>query len=129
MKLRTTHRPVSSTGKTSQSDLLLYSLLLIHRYFCRGEPIPENMTRPDIILASDCVYLEVAFQPLIDTLMLLTDENTEIYMSYRKRRKADKRFFQMARKKFNLTEVEDPKQSSYKKEGLRLYQLMKKVAK
>jgi hypothetical protein len=61
--------------------------------------------KPDVIIASDCVYLEIAFQPLIDTLVMLSNEKTEIYLCYKRRRKADKRFFMLARKKFTLTEV------------------------
>ncbi|KAI8072714.1 nicotinamide N-methyltransferase-like protein, partial [Gongronella butleri] len=80
----------------------------------------------DIVLASDCVYLEIAFQPLIDTLIHFTDNNaaTEIYMTYRRRRKADKRFFQLARRHFNVIDIEeDPHRATYKKEGLYLYKL------
>ncbi|KAF7721410.1 hypothetical protein EC973_004716 [Apophysomyces ossiformis] len=94
-----------------------------------GEPLPDYANYvPEVILASDCVYLEVAFQPLIDTLLMLADQNTDIYMSYRKRRKADKRFFQMARKKFNVTEIIDevPNNEHYKKQGLHLFLFKKK---
>lgn len=72
----------------------------------RGEPVPDTIQFvPDVILASDCVYLEVAFQPLLDSLAAISNKDTDIYMSYKKRRKADKRFFQMARKLFHLTEA------------------------
>ncbi|KAJ8658874.1 hypothetical protein O0I10_005256 [Lichtheimia ornata] len=92
-----------------------------------GEPISSDIPVPDVILASDCVYLEVAYQPLIDTLVALSNKDTDIYMSYRKRRRANKRFFQMARKKFHLIEVtEDPKREQYTKDGLRLYLMKKK---
>ncbi|KAG0172536.1 hypothetical protein DFQ28_010609 [Apophysomyces sp. BC1034] len=94
-----------------------------------GEPLPDDANYiPDVILASDCVYLEVAFQPLLDTLMMLADQKTDIYLSYRKRRKADKRFFQLARKKFVITEIrgDHPKQEIYGKQGLHLYLFKKK---
>lgn len=85
----------------------------------RGEPLPEYIkARPDIILASDCVYLEVAFQPLLDTLDMLADKDTDIYMSYKKRRKADKRFFQMARKRFQLIEVREKGKHPLVRSGL-----------
>lgn len=73
----------------------------------RGEEIPEEseLLDVDIILASDCVYLEVAFIPLLETLLALAKKDTVIYLAYKKRRKADKRFFQLARKKFELIEV------------------------
>ncbi|KAG2220673.1 hypothetical protein INT45_008216 [Circinella minor] len=89
--------------------------------------IPEACRAPDVILASDCVYLEIAFKPLVDTLISLANKDTDIYMSYRKRRKADKRFFTMARKYFTITEVlDDPKRSIYTKDRLKLYLMKKK---
>lgn len=33
------------------------------------------------MLGSDCVYLEIAFQPLVDTLVELSTRQTEIYVS------------------------------------------------
>ncbi|ORX44605.1 hypothetical protein DM01DRAFT_1340365 [Hesseltinella vesiculosa] len=83
----------------------------------------------DVVLASDCVYLEIAFQPLIDTLVHFTDNNplTEIYMTYRRRRKADKRFFALAKKHFALIDIQDdPKRPEYKLQGLYLYRLERK---
>jgi len=60
---------------------------------------------PDIILAADCVYFEPAFPLLVKTLSDLSDTSTEILFCYKKRRKADKRFFGMLRKKFSWKEV------------------------
>ncbi|KAI9026440.1 putative methyltransferase-domain-containing protein [Phycomyces nitens] len=93
-----------------------------------GTPLPDHiLPLPDVILASDCVYLEIAFQPLVDTLLLLSKKETVIYLSYMKRRNADKRFFQLIRKKFILKEVEDdPKRAVYSRRGLHLYLLTKK---
>ncbi|CAO3644758.1 unnamed protein product [Cunninghamella echinulata] len=91
-----------------------------------GEP---NDLKVDIVLASDCVYLEIAFQPLVDTLVTLTDNNhdVQIYLSYRKRRKADKRFFQLLKKKFNIIDViEDPERVNYSRQSLYLYKLERK---
>jgi hypothetical protein len=47
------------------------------------------------------VYLESAFAPLVQTLSDLSDEHTEILFCYQKRRKADRRFFALLRKKFS----------------------------
>ncbi|CAM0143178.1 Protein-lysine N-methyltransferase efm6 [Umbelopsis sp. WA50703] len=93
-----------------------------------GTSLPVWMNeKPDVIIASDCVYLEIAFQPLIDTLVMLSNEKTEIYLCYKRRRKADKRFFMLARKKFTLTEVlEDPNRPDYERLGIHLYLLKRK---
>ncbi|KAI8357333.1 putative methyltransferase-domain-containing protein [Choanephora cucurbitarum] len=90
----------------------------------------SSLLNADVIIASDCIYLEVAFIPLFDTLLALTtNPNTIIYLSYRKRRKADKRFFQLARKKFVFETVEDdPRHAVYSKVGLHLYVVKRKQA-
>ncbi|KAI9312864.1 nicotinamide N-methyltransferase-like protein [Dichotomocladium elegans] len=92
-----------------------------------GVPLPPDAQLPDVILASDCVYLEAAFKPLLDTLVDLSTKDTVIYMSYRKRRRADRRFFQMARKKFDLVEIlDDPKRETYYRDNLKIFLMKKK---
>ncbi|KAI9283214.1 putative methyltransferase-domain-containing protein [Sporodiniella umbellata] len=94
-----------------------------------GEKIPEEseLLTADVILASECVYLEVCFIPLIETFLALSKKDTIIYLAYRKRRKADKRFFQLARKKFEIEDVmDDPNREIYNKEGIRLFVLKRK---
>lgn len=61
----------------------------------------------DYIVASECVYHEDFFQPLMSTLMDLMPRNchTTLLMISKKRRKADKRFFVMMRKEFSIQEV------------------------
>lgn len=59
----------------------------------------------DYVIASDCIYLEAAFIPLINTLLDLSNEQTTIIISYQKRRKADKRFWNVAKKKFQIQQV------------------------
>ncbi|KAI8344119.1 putative methyltransferase-domain-containing protein [Chlamydoabsidia padenii] len=92
-----------------------------------GEPSDHIV---DIVFASDCVYLEVAFQPLVDTFITLTDNNKDIqiFITYRKRRKADKRFFLLLKKQFRIIDiVEDPERSVYSRQGLYLYRLERKL--
>ncbi|CAO1613531.1 unnamed protein product [Parajaminaea phylloscopi] len=90
-----------------------------------GEPIPEGIpAKPDVLLLADCVYLEVAFQPLVDTMRDLSDDHTEILFCYMKRRKADKRFFTLLKKHFTFDDVQDDdatRTKTYQREGLRLY--------
>ncbi|KAJ3286071.1 hypothetical protein HK104_009190 [Borealophlyctis nickersoniae] len=80
-----------------------------------GKPLSQSIKPPyDIIIASDCVYLEAAFDPLIQTLQELSDDRTEIIIASKKRRKADKKFFVKLRKYFNVKEVkDDPHYESY----------------
>jgi hypothetical protein len=74
----------------------------------------------DLILVSDCVYLEGAFQPLIETLLILTERTNPfeksavsstlssfpaIVMAYQKRRKAEKRFFGTLKKHFDIEKL------------------------
>ncbi|KAJ3095996.1 hypothetical protein HDU97_006324 [Phlyctochytrium planicorne] len=84
-----------------------------------GEPIPSSCQRCDLILASDCVYLEAAFDPLIQTLKELSGPNTEALIVSKRRRKADKRFFVKLRKHFQVEEVsDDPNYANFSKDGL-----------
>lgn len=96
-----------------------------------GEPLPEHVPhKPDVLLLADCVYLEVAFQPLIDTMRDLALPQTEILFCYMKRRKADKRFFTLLKKYFTFEDVQDDipvRIQSYQREGLFLYSLRLKA--
>ncbi|KXN87965.1 hypothetical protein AN958_07975 [Leucoagaricus sp. SymC.cos] len=91
-----------------------------------GEPIPSNIpSKPDVILAADCVYFEPAFPLLVQTLADLADTNTCILFCYKKRRKADKRFFSLLKKKFIWAEVDDPNRRIYSREAINLLRLHK----
>ncbi|KAF9495732.1 S-adenosyl-L-methionine-dependent methyltransferase [Pleurotus eryngii] len=92
-----------------------------------GLPIPESIPKPDIILAADCVYFEPAFPLLVKTLADLSDTGTEILFCYKKRRKADKRFFVLLKKVFTWTEVlDDPARSIYSRDAISLLRLVKR---
>lgn len=97
----------------------------------RGEDVAESLLNTDVVLASDCIYLEVAFIPLIETFFSLTNnQNTVVYLMYRKRRSADKRFFQMARKKFEFEDIlDDPNREKYARDGFRLFTVKRKTVK
>jgi predicted nicotinamide N-methyase len=91
----------------------------------------ETALSADIVLASDCIYLEIGFMPLIETFFALTtNPNTVIYLMYRKRRNADKRFFQMAKKKFEFIDIlDDPKRDIYTRQGFKLFIVKRKATK
>ncbi|KAJ3086125.1 hypothetical protein HK102_013493 [Quaeritorhiza haematococci] len=91
-----------------------------------GDPIashlhPSQTGVPyDLILASDCIYLEVAFEPLVQALCELCPpppspnspdsasyKPTTVLIAYKKRRKADKRFFALLKKHFDFEEIDD----------------------
>ncbi|KAI7871981.1 putative methyltransferase-domain-containing protein [Mucor mucedo] len=96
-----------------------------------GEEIDQEFLEADVILASDCIYMEEAFIPLIETFFALTtNKNAIIYLMYRKRRNADKRFFQMAKKKFEFTDImDDPNRDVYTRRGFRLFAVKRKATK
>ncbi|KIK08489.1 hypothetical protein K443DRAFT_128426 [Laccaria amethystina LaAM-08-1] len=94
-----------------------------------GSPIPPEIPRPDLILAADCVYFEPTFPLLVQTLTDLADATTEILFCYKKRRKADKRFFALLKKTFTWEEVQDDSNRSvYNREAITLLRLSKKLA-
>lgn len=92
-----------------------------------GENVPSDIPRPDMILAADCVYYEPAFPLLVKTLSELSGEKTEILFCYKKRRKADKRFFTLLKKQFNWREVnDDPNRESYARAAISLLLLTRR---
>ncbi|TFK86434.1 hypothetical protein K466DRAFT_550388 [Polyporus arcularius HHB13444] len=93
-----------------------------------GEPIPADIPRPDLILAADCVYFEPAFPLLVQTLAdLVSDRSTEVLFCYKKRRKADRRFFALLKKEFTWEEVaDDPEREVYSREAITLLHLYRK---
>ncbi|EMD41005.1 hypothetical protein CERSUDRAFT_111574 [Gelatoporia subvermispora B] len=95
-----------------------------------GEPLPSDISRPDIVLAADCVYFEPAFPLLVKTLAhLVADDSTEVLFCYKKRRKADKRFFTLLKKEFSWSEVmDDPERPNYTREAISLLRLTRRHA-
>ncbi|KAH9991469.1 putative methyltransferase-domain-containing protein, partial [Russula vinacea] len=74
-----------------------------------AKPIPELPQPPDIVLAADCIYLEATFPLLVSTLVALVPtppgRAPEVLLSYKKRRKADKRFFALLKTHFTWSSV------------------------
>ncbi|KAK1228887.1 Protein-lysine N-methyltransferase efm6 [Marasmius sp. AFHP31] len=92
-----------------------------------GTPVPANIPRPDMILAADCVYFEPAFPLLVQTLCDLVGDKTQVLFCYKKRRKADKRFFAMLKKKFIWTQVDDdPNRPIYERDSIALLRITRR---
>lgn len=94
-----------------------------------GTPLPPICAHPDVLLLADCVYLESAFAPLIQTMADLSTPDTEILFCYQKRRKADKRFFAMLKKQFTFQDVADDDEvrtKEYRRQGTQLLRIKKK---
>ncbi|KAJ5081419.1 hypothetical protein NUU61_009683 [Penicillium alfredii] len=92
-----------------------------------GEPEPENFPEPDVILAADCVYFEPAFPLLISTLKGLLGPRSVCYFCFKRRRRADLRFMKMAKKVFDIQEIDDdPDAKTYNRENIFLYTLRAK---
>ncbi|KAJ4294608.1 Protein-lysine N-methyltransferase efm6 [Kalmusia sp. IMI 367209] len=92
-----------------------------------GTPTPPGLPKhPDIILAADCVYFEPAFPLLQKTLKDLIGKETVCYFCFKKRRRADLQFMKVARKMFNVIEVDDdPDKEVYSRQSL--YKITKKA--
>ncbi|KAG9127856.1 hypothetical protein FRC07_008302 [Ceratobasidium sp. 392] len=76
-----------------------------------GEALPSDLPNTaSLVLAADCVYAEPAFPLLVSTLRDLDDKygGPEILFCYKKRRKADKRFFGLLKKHFTWAEHDLP---------------------
>jgi hypothetical protein len=87
----------------------------LSHYRARAKPLPE-LQRPDLVLAADCVYFEPAFPLLVSTLAALVppppESAPEVLFCYKKRRKADKRFFALLKKYFTWSIVRAGKSES-----------------
>lgn len=96
-----------------------------------GEPIPSQVpSKPDVIIAADCVYFEPAFPLLIATLQDLLGPDSVCYFCYKRRRRADQRFIKMAKKQFEMEEIrDDPGAAAYSKENLFMYTIRAKRSK
>ncbi|KAK0468013.1 putative methyltransferase-domain-containing protein [Desarmillaria tabescens] len=89
-----------------------------------GDPIPADIPAPDVVLAADCVYFEPVFPLLVQTLCDIYEKKPEILFCYKKRRKADKRFFAMLKKKFTWEQVmDDPDREIYNRDSVTLVRL------
>lgn len=93
-----------------------------------GEPIPNQIpSKPDVIIAADCVYFEPAFPLLITTLQDLLGPNSVCYFCYKRRRRADMRFMKMAKRAFEMEQVrDDPGADAYNRENIFLYTIRAK---
>ncbi|KAH8118521.1 putative methyltransferase-domain-containing protein [Phellopilus nigrolimitatus] len=94
-----------------------------------GASKPEGLpAHVDLVLAADCVYFEPAFPLLVATLCdLVANDDPEILFCYKKRRKADKRFFILLKKHFDWKQVDDdPDFATYSREAISLLWLTKK---
>ncbi|CUA76846.1 Phospholipase D [Rhizoctonia solani] len=94
-----------------------------------GEPLSPNLPQAiSLVIAADCVYAEPAFPLLVSTLTDLnnTYPEAEILFCYKKRRKADKRFFGMLKKQFTWEEVaDDPERDVYSRQAITLLRLQR----
>ncbi|KAH8989339.1 putative methyltransferase-domain-containing protein [Lactarius hatsudake] len=99
-----------------------------------SKPLPEHLPQPDIVLAADCVYFEPAFPLLVATLAALVPPPhesapmaPEVLFCYKKRRKADKRFFAVLKKQFTWSVVDDdPAKETYDREAITLLRLFRR---
>ncbi|KAK2750639.1 dolichyl-diphosphooligosaccharide--protein glycosyltransferase subunit 1 [Myotisia sp. PD_48] len=94
-------------------------------------PALQTLPKAQVILAADCVYFEPAFPLLIQTLDgLLDTEDSVCYFCFKRRRKADIRFFKQARKLFDVVEVTEGFDREHcRKERIFLYIIKKRIEK
>jgi len=79
----------------------------------------EGDSKPDVVLAADCVYFEPAFPLLLQTMSQVIGPQTTCFFCFKKRRKADLRFMKDARKLFVVEEVmDDPDRAIWSREQL-----------
>lgn len=122
--------PSSSSSQFTSTNTDTGGLVEVAELDWDTAPGPKfTSPQPDVLLLADCVYLESAFQPLIDTMAALSTKDTEILFCYQKRRKADRRFFAMLKKGFVFEDVADDdeeRREEYRRQGTQLLRIRKK---
>lgn len=97
------------------------------RELCWGEPSAADLRECDIILLADCIYLECLFEPLVSTLCeVMQKPGAVAYLCYKKRRRADAKFFKLLRKHFDLVELKVETLRKMK-ESMHLFMVTKKL--
>lgn len=95
-----------------------------------GTVLPDQVVKnpPQLVLVADCVYFEPAFPLLVQTLRELTENSSPVILfCYKKRRKADRRFFLLLKKSFDWVEIEDhPAKEVYKRDAISLLRVCRK---
>ncbi|KAK7205794.1 putative methyltransferase-domain-containing protein [Myxozyma melibiosi] len=93
-----------------------------------GKPLDEKYVNVSVVLAADCVYFEPAFPLLEKTLLDLAGENTLMLMAYKKRRKADNKFFMSIKKSFKIIEIKNygDYYQEFSRDSVVIYQLVRK---
>ncbi len=127
--LITDQQPMLSLMRKNMQRNKLLSYVSAQVYDWGSKPVPAFPTatrHPDIVLAADCVYFEPAFPLLLDTLEDLIGPSTKCYFCFKKRRKADMRFFRDMTKKFSVTEIDHTNREQDRKAGIYLYQVLKR---
>ncbi|CAI4050558.1 hypothetical protein N7582_004945 [Saccharomyces uvarum] len=131
-------RLVPLMERNIELDKVQYEVLARELWW--GEPLSGDFSpqegdlqvnNVDLVLAADCVYLEKAFPLLEKTLLDLTNciSPPVILMAYKKRRKADKQFFNKIKRNFDVLEIKDfIKFDYYLKQKTHLFQLVRKCS-
>jgi len=79
----------------------------------------NKASKPDVVLAADCVYFEPTFPLLLQTLRQVIGPNTTCFFCFKKRRKADLRFMKDAKKLFVIEDImDDPDRGVWSREQL-----------
>ena len=86
-------------------------------------------TKPNVILAADCVYFEPAFPLLLKTLKDLTllCPTTTVYFCFKRRRRADMNFLKKLQKEFHVEEALDEDRPVFSRRGVFLFTLTRKL--
>jgi hypothetical protein len=72
----------------------------------RGTDVKSFNPPFDAIIASECIYYEVLVEPLLKTLMDLSDSNTKIYLSFEAHNEEGTHLFlQRAQELFHMKKV------------------------
>ncbi|XP_054268520.1 protein N-lysine methyltransferase METTL21D-like isoform X2 [Macrosteles quadrilineatus] len=93
----------------------------------------QNFPPPDLLIAADCVYYNESVEPLVETMVALSSENTEIILCQEERdtekqQQAWKMFLQLFNKHFDCEKVPTKDQHSlYSSDEIVIFRAKKKL--
>jgi len=118
MRGNTNSAPMEAPGQAFNARVARYAF---------GEELEGPLAEPfDVVLASDLAYSEKLFKPLLRSFALLASRNAhlQILLSHKVRYETqEKRFFHLAKKKFQVEQMELGDGLSVKYPSIRVFRL------
>jgi predicted nicotinamide N-methyase len=124
------------TDDEQQLDQAVYEQAVAHQQASAAalnNLLPDNPSKdPVLVVASDVIYHENLFEPLLNTIIALTiDQSTpcRILLAHERRRKIESRFFKPLAKHFDVTQAISHSDNTARHKHIDIFTIMRKSPK